>query len=141
MQNIINYLLSIPFFGVGGRYYFGHEEDISSAVARLGYDAKLRTLDVHFVRSRATYRYFEVGLLTVIRLATARSLGEAINRLIVHAPVKGVAMTWSPRAVVNNNRRKQLKRALKKGSLSRFVSSPRQLRKRIKALNKLFGWS
>jgi hypothetical protein len=133
MRNLLNYLLALPFAGLTGTLYFGHLEETSAAVARLGYDAWRRTLDIHFVRGRSTYRYPNIGIGLVLRLLAARSLGTALNKLVLKANLPGFALTWRPRAERQRLARKQATKHVNK--------SPRQIRKLRKTLNKMFRWS
>lgn len=88
-----HYLMSVPFLGLSGTHYFNHLD--SSAVARMGYDSRSQTLDVHFRKGRALYRYHEVSFFDFLYLVRASSLGRAMNeRIIREKPCQH--LTWYP---------------------------------------------
>ncbi len=134
MIRFINYLLALPLCGFGGTTYFGQRVDRSNAVADIGYDSWNRTLDVHFVRGRSMYRYFDVNIWTVIRLVTARSLGIALNDYVRNAPAtRYLNLTWRSTRDFNRLRQRAATRMME--------GSGRQKVKMRKRLNKLMGWS
>lgn len=109
----LNWFLLIPLFGLGGTFYFNHLGSYGSTLARMGYDAQRRTLDVHFTRSRALWRYHDVTSWDVLKLLTADSLGREFNRRIIGQKA-AQQLTWYPKSVRKNRRSKAIKKALKR---------------------------
>lgn len=124
LMAVLNYILALPLCGLSGAAYFGHSE--VKPFARFGYDAIRKTLDVHYVTGRSTYRYYDVPAWKALRLAGDPS-GENFFALIHYAKHQRENLTWYPASVMKKLGLKPLKKNLKRQGVS-----PRQQRKRLR---------
>jgi hypothetical protein len=108
-RTFLNCLLALPFGGLLGTIYFGHTEAYSDCVARFGYDARRFTLDVHYSKNRALYRYHGVPFRVVFGFMWAKSKGRYLNQHIL-GKFRYQHLTWFPPKMQRTRLLKQLRK-------------------------------